>query len=362
MAVSRRTRRWSAALAAVASGALVLSACSGQPATTQEDTPTSGVINIIAYASIWETQYREAVIDPFLEKYPDITVNYVSKRSSAEMLSAIQAEGGRPSTDVAIMDISVADTGNSTGLFAKFDESDVPNLANVADEFRNADGYGPVVMLDAMALLYNTNEITTEPTSWETLWDESYKGRINVMAPPSGVGINLTAIVSDMEGEDFTKSVDKSIARLKDLAPNVQSWAPNPDEYQSVITGQTVLGIGQNARGQYYSDDSNGTLGVVVPTEGTVYQINTVNLSAKAPNSAAAKTFIDYSLSAEAQEAFAAALFYAPSVTNAELPAEVAERVVQTDGSTKIIPIDQAWLATVRGDWTDRWKREVIGG
>lgn len=366
MTVKRHTRqRILMSAAALAAGTLAMSACSGSPSasdTPAADTPTSGVINVIAYASIWEEQYRATVIDPFLEQYPDITVNYVSKRSSAEMLSAIQAEGGRPSTDVAIMDISVANTGNDQGLFAEVDESDIPNLANVPEEFRNEDGFGPVVMLDAVALLYDTDTFSAAPESWEVLWDDEYAGQVSVVAPPSGLGINLTAITSVMEGEDFTESVDKSIAKLKELAPNVQSWAPNPDEYQSVITGQTVLGLGQNARGQYYADDSDGKLGVAFPEEGTVYQINTINLSAKAPNPGAAKTFIDYALSPEAQSAFAEALFYAPSVTNVELSADVAERVVPTDGSVEIIPIDQAWLATAREEWTDRWKREVVGG
>lgn len=362
---SKSRTRLLASAASLAVGVLALSACGAADApaaTPAEETPTSGVINVIAYASIWEQQYRAAVIEPFLEEYPDITINYVSKRSSAEMLSAIQAEGGRPSTDVAIMDISIANTGNEQGLFAKIDDADVPNLANVAPEFQNPEGFGPVVMLDAVALLYDTDTFDSAPTSWDVLWDDAYAGKVSVVAPPSGLGINLTAITSVMEGEDFTKSVDKSIARLSELAPNVQSWAPNPDEYQSVITGQTVLGMGQNARGQYYADESNGKLGVAFPDEGTVYQINTINLSEKAPNAGAAKTFINYALSAEAQTAFAEALFYAPSVTNAELPAEIADRVVSTDGSVEIIPIDQAWLATAREEWTDRWKREVIGG
>lgn len=359
-----RGSRIAAAAAVTTAGALILGGCSSSPGADepQEETPTSGVINVIAYASIWEEQYREAVIDPFTELYPDITVNYVSKRSSAEMLSAIQAEGRRPSTDVAIMDISVSNTGNAQGLFTEFDESDVPNLANVAPEFLDEDGYGPIVMLDAVALLYDTEAVPTTPTSWEILWDDAYAGRVNVMAPPSGIGINLTAITSDRLGEDFTQSIDQAVDKLAELAPNVQTWAPNPDEYQSVITGSTVLGVGQNARGQYYSNESGGRLGVAFPEEGTVYQINTINLSAQAPNPAAAKTFIDYALSAEAQAAFAEALYYAPSVTNVELSAEVAERVVQTDGSLKIIPLDQAWLAEVRGDWTDRWNREIIGG
>jgi putative spermidine/putrescine transport system substrate-binding protein len=349
-------------LAAAAAATLVLTGCGGGSgsAGTSNSSATSGEINLIAYAGVWQDQYNAAVIEPFKAKYPDIKINYSSKRSSAEMLSALQGQKNDPATDVAIMDNSVSTTGNTQGLFDKIDESAVPNLANVPEKFQDKNGFGPVVMLDAVGLLYDTATFPKAPESWDVLWDPAYAGRINVNAPPSLLGLSLTAITSKMEGEDYTQSIDEAVAKLKEMAPGVQTFAPNPDEYQNVITGQTVLGLGQNARGQFYSDQSNKKMGVTFPKEGTVYQINTVNLVKDAPNKAAAETFINYALSPEAQTAFAVALFYAPSVTNAELPAEVKDRVVPTDGSLNIVPLDVQFLSSARDKWTDTWKRQII--
>lgn len=352
-------RRLALPSAVLAVGALSLSACSDSGSDDVEGSATSGEISIIGYSGIWEEQYREAVIDPFLEEYPDISVDYNSNRSSAEMLSAIQSEGGNRTTDIAIMDVAISNGGNQQGIFSEVTEEDVPNLANVNEDLLDEDGYGPTVMLDAVSLLYSSDEFDSAPDSWEVLWDEDYQNQVNVVAPPSGIGINLTAITADMLGEDFTESIDQAVEKLQDLAPNVQSWAPNPDEYQSVMTGQTVLGVGQNARAQYYADDSDGAIGATVPDEGTVYQINTINLTEDAPNPEAAKTFMDYALSAEAQEAFAEAMFYAPSVDNAELPEEVSDRLVEMDDDA-VIPVDQEWLAGVRDEWSDRWNREIV--
>lgn len=349
-------------LAAAAAATLVLTGCGGGSgsAGNSNSSATSGEINLIAYAGVWQDQYNAAVIEPFKAKYPDIKINYSSKRSSAEMLSALQGQKNDPATDVAIMDNSVSTTGNTQGLFDKIDEAAVPNLANVPEKFQDKDGFGPVVMLDAVGLLYDTATFPKAPESWDVLWDPAYAGKINVNAPPSLLGLSLTAITSKMEGEDYTQSIDKSVAKLKEMAPGVQTFAPNPDEYQNVITGQTVLGLGQNARGQFYSDQSNKKMGVTFPKEGTVYQINTVNLVKDAPNKAAAETFINYALSPEAQTAFAKALFYAPSVTNAELPADVKDRVVPTDGSLNIVPLDVQFLSSARDKWTDTWKRQII--
>ncbi|MDQ0732392.1 ABC transporter substrate-binding protein [Arthrobacter sp. B1I2] len=349
-----------AAVAAISVSAMVLSGCGGSPSSSGSGSATSGEVNLIAYSGVWQDQYTAAVIEPFKAKYPDIKINFSSKRSSAEMLSALQGQKSNPATDVAIMDNSVSTTGNKQGLFDKVDQAAVPNLANVPEKFRDKDGYGPVAMLDAVGLLYDTTTFPQAPDSWKVLWDPAYAGKINVNAPPSLLGLSLTAITAKMEGEDYTKSIDKAVAKLKEMAPGVQTFAPNPDEYQNVITGQTVLGLGQNARGQFYSDQSNKKMGVTFPKEGTVYQINTVNLVKAAPHSAAAKTFMNYALSPEAQTAFAKALFYAPSVTNAELPADVKSRVVPTDGSLNIIPLDVDFLSSARDKWTDTWKREII--
>jgi len=346
-------------LALSLAGSLTLTACGGSSAPA-ESSATSGTINIIGYAGIWKDAYQKAVLTPFSKKYPDIKVNYVEKRSSADMLASLKAEGNQPNTDLAIMDQGVAISGNKQGMFAKVTEADAPNMANINKQFDNTGGYGPVIMADAVALLYDKQALTSPPASWDVLWDPAYRQKVAVMAPPSTLGLNLEAIVATMEGEDFTTSTTKAVAKLKQLAPNVQSWKPTPDEYQAVITDQVKLSIGQNARGQYYADRSNGKLGVTFPKEGTVYQINTINLLEKAPHAAAAKTFVNYALSPEAQAAFAGELPYAPSVNNAQLPENVASRVVPTDGSLKVIPINLDWFAGVREAWTNDWKREVI--
>jgi putative spermidine/putrescine transport system substrate-binding protein len=356
----RRNPRKALVAAASALSMVALAACSSAPTPASSKAADSGEVNIIAYASVWQEQYDAAVLTPFRAKYPNIKINYVSKRSSAEMLSTLQGQKSKPATDVSIMDISVSESGNTQGLFDKIDPAKVPNLANVDKQFLNKDGYGPAIMVDAIGLVYDSSVVTTPPTSWNVLWDPQYKGKVNVVAPPSLLGLSLTAITATMEGEDYKQSIDKATAKLKALAPSIATFAPNPDEYQNVITGQTAMGLGQNGRGQYYSDQSKCKMKVAFPQEGTVYQTNTVNLVKGAPNSDAAQTFINYALSADAQSAFAAKLFYAPTVTNVTLPADVKKRIVATDGSLKIIPLDVAFLAANRDKWTDVWKREVI--
>jgi putative spermidine/putrescine transport system substrate-binding protein len=109
------------AVAALSAAALVLSGCGGGAGASGGDSATSGEVNLIAYSGVWQDQYTASVIEPFKAKYPNIKINYASKRSSAEMLSALQGQKNNPATDVAIMDNSVSTTGNKQGLFEKVD-------------------------------------------------------------------------------------------------------------------------------------------------------------------------------------------------------------------------------------------------
>ena len=88
---------------------------------------------------------------------------------------------------------------------------------------------------------------------------------------------------------------------------------PRPNVYPHVISGAGNIGLGWNARSQFYTDDSKGKLKALLPKEGSCFQLNVINLVAKSPNTAAAEVFINYALGTEAQKAFTETMFYAPS-------------------------------------------------
>ncbi len=62
----------------------------------------------------------------------------------------------------------------------------------------------------------------------------------------------------------------------------------------AIVTGQAAVGAGWNARAQVNSQTSGGKLKATIPQEGTVFQINTINLVANGPGGDAAKTFVNY--------------------------------------------------------------------
>ena len=122
-----------------------------------------------------------------------------------------------------------------------------------------------------------------------------------------------------------------------------------------------TAGTGWNARSQLFSDQSQGKLGVVLPQDGSAFQINTMSLVANAPNPRAAQAFINYAISAEAQKAFTERMSYGPVNRTAQIaPAALNRTAASPENMARMVPIDWAYVATVRDRWNDRWRREVF--
>lgn len=357
----RVTVRKSAAAVTALTLGVGLAACGNTEAA--EDSRTSGEVTLLMYSGVVQDNYTEAVVEPFMEKYPDIEIEYVPAESSSEMLATLRTEKSAPVTDVAVMDISVAATGNDEGIFQPLDPEQVPNLADIAEQGKVEDNYGPAVTFDNLVLLQNTDEVPEESTSWEALWSEEVAGEVVVDAAPDIQGLSLMMIMNEIEGSDYTESVDAGVERLSDLAPDVQTWAPNPDPYTMITNGSASMGIGWNARAQFYSDESDGKLGVSIPDEGSVFQINTINLVEGSDSPKAAQTFINYALSPEAQAAFTEQMYYAPTNTKTEVSPEAQKRTASTpERQREMLDIDWSYVAGQNDAWTEMWRREILGG
>lgn len=322
----------------------------------------SGQVTLAAYDGIFQTEYMDTVVAAFQEEYPDIEVNYYPMTNSAATLGTMRAQKANPQVDVVIMDVSVAKAATDEGLLAPLDEETAPNLADLYDTAFVEGVNAAAVTFDNLVLLYNTDAVEEAPTSWEALWDPAYAGRVTIPAAPDIQGIALTIIANSLAGgESYTDGLDAGIERMGELAPNVQTWEPTPDPYQPIMNGQADIGIGWNARGQIFSDQSEGKMGVVIPEEGSIFQINVIGAVANSPNAEAAQTFMNFALSPEAQAAFTERMFYAPTNQKAEPSQEALERTAATPERMETM-MDVNWLevAQFREQLTERWRREVI--
>lgn len=344
----------------VAGTMLAVAGCGGG-AQGAADSSDSGSVVVQGYSGIFQDNYEKAVIEPFQKKYPDIKVTYQGGGSSADNLAALRAAKNDPTADVSIMDLSVSDTANKSDLFQPLDPAKVPNMKDVDKRGQVAGNYGPAVTFDSLVLIYN-KKVNPAPTTWDSLWDPQYKGQVVVPAHPDIQGTSLMLIENAKAGGDYTQSVDAGVKRLKELAPSVQTWAPQPDSYTLVQSGTAELAVAWNARAQFYADQSKGELKVAIPNDKTIFQINTINLVKNSKSPKAAQTFINYALSPEAQAKFTETMFYAPTNTKAK-PSEAALQRTSADPKkvANVLDVDWTKVAEKRDAWTQIWRRQILG-
>jgi putative spermidine/putrescine transport system substrate-binding protein len=317
-------------------------------------------VTLMAYSGLFQERYAKAVVEPFMKANPDIKVEYFPMPNSAQMLGNLRAQKAAPQADVVIMDVSVSKAATDEKLLTKIDEKSVPNVADLYPTARIPDVDGVAVTFDNLVLLYNTDVVKEAPKSWMDLADKKYAGKVAIPGMPDIQGLSLVLIADKARGgTDYLKSVDKGIAALGEIAPNVQTWEPKPEVYVTIVSGQATVGAGWNARAQVNIDTSNGKLGATLPAEGSVFQINTINQVAGGPGKDAATKFINYALSPEAQKAFTEAMFYAPTNAKAQISEAAIERTA-VKSMDKVIAVDWIALAKVREPIMNEWRRKVI--
>jgi putative spermidine/putrescine transport system substrate-binding protein len=339
--------------------ALIGLAASAVPAGAQ-DPSVSGTVTLAAYSGVFQDNYTKAVVEPFGRKYPNVKVTYYPFPNSAQMLGTLRAQKGSPQLDVAIMDVSIAKVGTDEELFAPLDPAKVPSVADLHELAAAPGVHGRGVTFDHLTLVYNTKAIPTAPTSWRALWDEKLRGRVALYGIPDIQGTALTVVANKMAGGGAPEQdLSKGFAEMVKLAPLTQTWDPKPDSYTLVINGTADIANGWNARSQFYKDQSGGVLGAVLPQEGSVFQINTINLVNGTKNKAAAEAFIEYALSPEAQKSFTETMFYAPTNKKAQISPAALERTA-AGFMDRMIPLDWIAMARKRDQLTEQWRRQVL--
>ncbi|MBN8890227.1 MAG: polyamine ABC transporter substrate-binding protein [Rhodospirillales bacterium 70-18] len=321
-----------------------------------------GSVTFAGYSGIFEENYRAAVIEPFMKANPGIKVTYYTMGNSAQTLGNLRAQKAAPQVDVAIMDVSVAKAATDEGLFAPLDKASMPVLGELSPRAFTKGVNGAAVTFDNLVLLYSPQRVTPAPTSWKVMWDKKYKDQIAFAGAPDIVGLGFTLIADKMFGGiDYRKSVEKGIQAVSEMAPNVLSWDPKPDAYTFITNGTTSLGVGWNARGQLYSSQSDGKLAAVLPSEGSVFQINIMGLVQGGKNTAAAMTFMSYALGAEAQAAFTERMFYAPVNTKAKVSAKaMALTAASPERQALMLDIDWLEVAKIRNAMNEQWRRRIL--
>lgn len=296
---------------------------------------------------------QTAWVDPFQEQFGVTVVMDTGELPEVQL----QQQKGNPQYDVVALNRIQVHQLRNEEVLQQLDDTVVPNLANVYPELASQYGISAPAYFGEMGLVYNTEHVTTTPTSWEELWKTEYAGHV---ATPTGVdgGDLFIPPIANMVGTSWDGDLAPVWEKLAELKPNVLTQYSSAGQLLNLLeTEDAWLAPWYNGR-SWNAIEQGLPLGYVTPEEGATIVLIDMVIPQGAPNIEAAYAFVNFALEPEQQAAFAEGFSYAPSRMDVELPEEVAQRMPYgQEGIGKLIIPDWDEFDSMRVDWAEEWNK-----
>lgn len=262
--------------------------------------PAAAQGQVTVYCSILEEQCREGAT--MFERATGIKVSMVRK-STGEVYAQVKAEAGNPRGDVwwggpGEPHLQAAEEG----LLDEYRSPRLPELHDWArrhaeqSKFRTAGIY-----LGALGVGYNTELLKKkglpEPKCWADLLDAKYRDEVQIADPnSSGTAYVFLATTVQRLGEE------KGFDYLKALHRNINQYTKSGiAPVKATALGETTVGIAF-VHDMLTQALQGAPIKTVTPCEGTGYETGSVSIIKGGKNVEAARRFVDFALSPDAQD------------------------------------------------------------
>jgi iron(III) transport system substrate-binding protein len=313
-----------------------LSACLAVPAVAQQRVSiyTAHTANIV-----------ERLIPEF-EKATGIKADVV-KAGSGDIINRARAEAANPKCDV-IWSIGAELLAANTELLEPYQPKE---SAMIADAFKSGSAWIPYTGI-LNVFVVNTKKLKPEeyPKSWADLAQPRFKNQISMAdAEKSGsaymqLNTFLTIYGDQAAGWDKFKGVFNNL--------NVSPSSGAVPRF--VNDGEAAVGITLEDNAYLYLK-GGGPVAIIYPEDGTSAIADGMALCKRAPNPAAGKAFIDWSLSAPVQDMVVQELGRRPIRKDAK-PLGMLKPMEQI----KLVKYDIQNAATKRQEYIDKWRALML--
>jgi spermidine/putrescine transport system substrate-binding protein len=329
---------------------------------------------VTTWSGNYEGAFREAVVEPFNERYGTKAVTLGGWDQMAAQIMAAPADN--PPFDVTIADEYTTLVGMTEGLWAKTDRSKLPNLAGVQPWYLDnrpeaMRDYGIPFGLGFLLPLINTDLAGTElPLSWKSLWDPSMQGKLALDAASFVWLLAVTALVrnakpglEELYGWQPKMAEDPLFAKLEELRP--AKWYRDGAELSFVMMQEEA------AMAEIYSIDAFGLVRdggeafkTGIPDDGTVAYTDWYIKVRGTRHDELSDVFLNYMLEKETQDRILAITTSVSSRADVAVPEHwVGYPKTNEDLEKRVNLIDIAGWERVLANWDAldaRFKEAVL--
>lgn len=307
--------------------------------------------SLVVYTAA-ETDQLAAYEASFKEVHPGIDIVWV-RNSTGVATAKLLAEKKAPQADVvfAMAASSLIQLDDEMVLVPYAPKAAGPRDPRFDDGRRVPHWVGEALLSSAICV--NTAEIAKRhvpvPQTWDDLTKPIYRGMISMPDPgASGVGLFTVAAWLQMWGEangwDYMDRLNKNI-----VAYSHSGSKPCKD----AARGEVPIGISFDFRASK-TESEGAPIVVVVPKEGTGWDLEATAIVAGTKHRPEAEAFLDWAMSEDAMRLYAKSFAV---IATPKLAQPVAN--LPTDLSSRLAKVDLNWVAHHRerviAGWTARY-------
>ncbi len=297
---------------------------------------------------------NKAFTEAFEKATPGVKVELLPLAAAGELQTRIRTEKNAPRGDVFIGGSS--EFHDPLGKENLLEPYKSPKAEVVDKDFKDTDGKWTGWYIGIFGLVINKDRWAKEmagkpkPATWDDLLNPELKGKI-VFPDPIKTGGGYIFIANQMFR--FNRDEAKTLDYLKKLNDNIGQYAgTSPLGIELVGQGQFVLG--PNWGHDILTAANKGQPVEFVAPDMTAFEIGAISIIKGGPNTAAARSFVDWSLSKEAAE-LNVKLSNRLSVLKDVPPAPGAP----TLDKVKLVNYDRAWATDNKDRILKAWSGAV---
>jgi putative spermidine/putrescine transport system substrate-binding protein len=343
-------------LLTTALSAAVVAALGSTAALAQD----KGEVYFLSWGGTVQTMLEK---EGWAQKFNEATgckVTLVPKATSAEIIATAIAQKDNPQVDVVMADQAAFQQGIQQGIFAELNESEVPNLAKMADSARiGTQGISPYA--DVLAIVYNKDVFERNgwepPTTWADLFRPELQGKVIIPPASNTYGMYYLIEMAKQRGGGID-NMDPGFAAMKELAPSVVDWTTTFAKIADLMQQETaIVAVFGNASGHEIA--KRGVPATVVVPDQSYLSPTVAGIMEGAPNQECAREFLNWLLSEEVLTYRAERFGQSPMNTEVKLEGEAAERVIAGEELNSLQTVDYDQISGLRDEWNQRFQREV---
>ena len=244
----------------------------------------------------WFDYIDEDVIKMF-EQETGIKVNYTNFTTNEEMFAKL--EKGSGSYDVIFPSDYIIERMIKEDMLAELDLSKMPNVANLVDWCKKPDydpdcKYSVAYMWGTVGILYNTEKVDGEVTSWSSLFDPAYERGVFMLDSIRDsfcVGLKYLGYSLNTQEEEALSAVKDLL--LKQKEDGIVAGYLVDETKDKMIAGEAAMAVMWSGDA-LYAMEGNDKLAYVVPEEGSNVWIDGMCIPKSSKNQEAAMKFIDF--------------------------------------------------------------------